>query len=688
MSIDAASLRPALRAARLPRIRFGALGCALGLGFIVRLALVWARATPNYFPDEYLYAALGRSLAALGAPSVRGHSAHFPALLQPLLTAPAWRVGSLEVGYRIVQALGAAAMTLAAVPSYLLARRLGIARGTGVVVGALTLLVPDALYAGLVVAEPFAYPLALGAAATGIAAIARPSARAQVLFLVFAVLAAFARAQFAVLPACFVLAVVVVGLRRRALMIVLRQQRLSLATIGLAAASTGILAAARGLGYYSSAGHLHADPLVAGKAIGVNLAILLFAGGWVLAPGAAIGLALAVTRPRSREELAFGSFTLALGAALLVEAALWGDTAMVQERYLFYVLPLFATGFALFASRGWPHARIHAVLALGLVVLAARMPLSGYARPGADDHSPFLLAVQWLQPLLGGPTGSAVLVASIATVLALAVGAAGFCPRLATPLALSLALAVSAAASAGTFAFDRANSVQVLHRYLPVDPAWVDHAGLGPTTLVTAYGGRPTDAEEQLFWNRSIQRVAILPGASPPDRLAADPLRIGRSGELLANGMVLRGPLLVDGYAGTIILRGARRVGDAPHFRLWRPAGTPRVALYAPGRYFDGYLGGAGAILIWPQGETLAGWLELHVSALPGNQLELKLGARRVAAGRVRVRVCSVGRWSVSFNARTQKILGGRPVSGRASVPRFVPDPRACPTSVVGSSRA
>ena len=103
MSIDAASFRPAFRTGRLARVRVGAVAGTLALAFVVRLALVWGRATPNYFPDEYLYAALGRSLAALGMPSVRGQAAHFPALLQPLLTAPAWRVGSLETGYRIVQ---------------------------------------------------------------------------------------------------------------------------------------------------------------------------------------------------------------------------------------------------------------------------------------------------------------------------------------------------------------------------------------------------------------------------------------------------------------------------------------------------------------------------------------------------------------------------------------------------------
>src|SRR3982750_4632858 len=142
MSSSTASLRPAVTT--VPRLRTAVLLTVLVVAFLLRLVLVWQRATPNYFPDEYLYAALGRSLGALDAPSVRGHAAHFPALLQPLVTAGAWRMGSIETAYRIVQAIGAAAFTLAAVPTFLLARRLGLGRGVAAAVAALALLVPDA----------------------------------------------------------------------------------------------------------------------------------------------------------------------------------------------------------------------------------------------------------------------------------------------------------------------------------------------------------------------------------------------------------------------------------------------------------------------------------------------------------------------------------------------------------------
>src|SRR6187401_1329439 len=98
----------------------------VALSSVVHAALAWRRATPGYFPDEYMYSELGRSLLESGTPLVRGESAHFLPLLYPLLTAPAWLWDDVEVAYRTVQGFNAVAMSLAAVPVFLLARRLRV----------------------------------------------------------------------------------------------------------------------------------------------------------------------------------------------------------------------------------------------------------------------------------------------------------------------------------------------------------------------------------------------------------------------------------------------------------------------------------------------------------------------------------------------------------------------------------
>ena len=199
-------------------VRVGALPLLAGMvaaSFVLRTVLGWLRATPTFFSDEYIYSELGRSIAETGQPLIRGATANFPALLQPVLTAPAWLANDIEVSFRIIQALGSAAMSLAAVPVFLLARRLGLGQGMALALAALALAVPDMLYSSWVVAEPFAYPLLLAAVAAGTAALTAPRKRTQLLFLLLAGLTAFARIQFVVLPLCYAGAVVALGLRER-----------------------------------------------------------------------------------------------------------------------------------------------------------------------------------------------------------------------------------------------------------------------------------------------------------------------------------------------------------------------------------------------------------------------------------------------------------------------------------------
>ena len=641
------------------RIRVAAATGLLAV-FVARVALAWLHVTPNYFPDEYLYAALGRSLGSLDGATVRGGAAHFPSLLQPLLTAPAWRAGGVETGFRLVQAVDAAALTLAAVPAYLIARRLGAARLLAAAVAAGALLVPDTVYAGFVLAEPVAYPLALAAVLVGMDALERPRARTQWLFLGCAGLAAFARLQLAVLPLCFALAALAMGLRERDLRRVLREQRLPLAVGGLAAAALAAAVLARGLGYYSGARNLHLDVV----SIGRNLTVLFYAGGWAVVPGALVGLWACIGSPRSRADAAFGWLTASLGTALVLEAAVWGDTSLVQERYLFYLVPLGLAAFCAQAARGWPLPRVQAALAAGLLLLSVRVPLSGWASPGSDDHSPFLLAVERLQFGLG-TSGAAFLVAAVAAVLSLAAALGPWRPQLAVRVLPALALGASAAMLGCVTLLDHENAVRLSHRYLPAERSWVDAAAVGEATLVEAAGNRPSDGEEQLFWNRSIRRVAVLPGGAPPDRLASASLSIDRRGVLRERGEALRGPLVVDGYASTVQLEGARLVASAPRDRLYMPRGEARLRLYALGRSADGLIvGSRGAIIFWAD---RPGVLVVRAS---GHDVTVDGHA---AAGAVRVPVCRAGKVVVPFTATLDRLVGGRPAGGHMALPRFLP---------------
>ncbi|MGH2921734.1 MAG: hypothetical protein ACRDKU_06690, partial [Gaiellaceae bacterium] len=663
----------------------------VGLNVVVRTAIGWLRQTPIYLGDEYLYAALGRSIAETGRPLVRGAAADFPALFQPIATAPAWLFDDVGTSYHLVQAMGALAMSLAAVPVFWIARRLGLSRAVALAAAVLALALPDLLYAGWVIAEPFAYPLLLGAVAAGVAALAAPTRRSQLLFVALAALAAFARIQFIVLPVCFLAAVVLVGLRERRLRGALREQLLPLAVFAVPIAAALAVGPSRMLAFYGGVVETDLDATALAANSGRNLFVLLFASGFVLAPGAILGLGLALVRPRTRAELAFAALTVVLTGALLGEAGLLGDAGQAQERYLFYVLPLVAVGFGLYASRGWPYRLYHALVAAALVTLVAVVPLSGYAAAEEKMHSPLLYAVFRIEQALGSPGSGSLAIALVVTAASVLVVVCSRTPRLATTATLSLAFVLCVASSAAAVVFDLENTSSARKSFFGSDPSWVDSAELGDVTLLRSMGGQRGAAFQQLFWNRSVDRIALMPGATEIDPFPVSAVRVGLDGSLLANGRALTGPLLVDQHAVTMRLSGARHVASAPGFDLYKPEGTPRLSLLFSGRHHDGWLGGRGAVALWPLPGThgLEGTFIVEVAAPAGSEgsdvrfrtpheQEIDL---RVPPGKrlgLRLPVCSRGPWTAGFDAGITGYVGTRPVSVRARMFRFVPGRGAC----------
>ncbi len=637
------------------------------------------------------YASLGRSLAESGRPLVRGHSADFPALLQPILTAPAWLFGDVGVGYHLAQTIGALVMALGAVPVYWLARRLGLGAKLALGLAALAVTVPDLLYGSWIVAEPVAYPLVLAATAAAVAALAAPSRRTQLLFVALAGLAAFARIQFVLLPACFLGALFLVGLRERRLRAALREQLLPLVLMAIPVAIAIVLGPSRVLAFYGGVvDDVHLDPALFVRS-GRNLVVLLYASGFVLVPGALLGLGLALVRPRTRAELAFGALTLVLTLVLLVEAGLFGAFDLPQERYVFYVLPLAAICFGLYASRGWPYRLQHTLLAAGVVTVAAIVPLSGYAAADEKMHSPLLYAAFRVEQWLGTPGDGSLAIALTATLATAAVVACSVRPRIATTVGIALAVALSVGYSTAATVFDLESTSSARHAFFGRDQSWVDHARLGDVTLLRNVGGQRGASFQQLFWNRSLTDVALMPGATEIDPFPVKTVSVAPDGTLLSGSRPLTGPLLVDENAVTMRIRGARKVGSAPGFWLYRPEGRPRVSLLFVGRYHDGWLSDQGIVRIWPRPgrDRLEGTLVLELEG-PAQAADATVHFKVPGRGdvvvavphegaTVRFHVSARGPWTLAFQAPITGYVGLRPVSVKASVPRLVPGPCRCP---------
>jgi hypothetical protein len=685
-----------LRALALSRVRsVSLLAGIVALSFALRAVLAWLHAAPAYFQDEYVYAELARSIAEGSGPAIRGEPAEFPALLHALLTAPAWLVSDIGTAYRIVQTMGALAMSLAAVPAFLLVRSLGLGRGFALAGAVFAVAVPDLVYAGWVVAEPFAYPLVLGAVAAAVSALARPNRHMQLTFVALAGLAAFTRIQLVVLPLCYAAALVVVGLRERRLRAVVREQALPLALFALPVVAALAVGLERVLGIYRGLLDYGLEPMGLARSFGTGAMVLVYASGWILVPGALLGLFLVLRRPRNTSELAFGAFAAFLVPGLLFQAAVVAshEGKGIQERYLFYVLPLVVPLFALYARRGWPWRVPHSLLAAALLTVSARLPISGYTAATQRGDSAFLIAVGQLEETIGSYAGGSVVVAAAAGLLSVAAVAASLRPRRGTPIAVGLALVACTAATVGVTAFDQRNANGVASAFLPDDRSWVDHAEVGDVTLVKSYGGRRSDALEQAFWNRSVNRIVLLPWATPADTFATSDVRVSEAdGSLSVDGRPLKGNLLVDTYASTVQVRGAEHVATGKNYVLMRSTGATSLALYAPGRFNDGWLSRVGAFNLWPaEGQRLAGTLTFTVTA-PREALPLTLTFRgdgptqevSVAPGstrRVSLPVCSSDHWGMEYLANAAAQVGTRLVSARTSAPVYRADAGACPAT-------
>lgn len=662
--------------AALPRAFFGARSLARGLtarvgvtlivagSFAVRVVASAAHPVPRYFPDEYIYTAIARSLGEHGRPLVRGSSAHFPALLEPLLAAPFQALFSPQVAYRLTQGENSLLMSLAAVPVYLLARRLSLSATYGLACAAFAVLIPDLVYTSYTLADPVGYPFALAALTVGVIAVDNPTRRSQLGFLALAVLATLARVQYVVLPVMFLVAAIVVDRRR-----VLRTQRLPLMLCALPLLAALALGPGRVLGYYSNVAHLHVSGALLHWAI-VDVLLLAMITGVVLVPGAIVALA----RPHGRAETAFAACVAVFAAGLLTEAALYASNGSdrFQERYLFALLPLVPVAFGLYLKHGRP-GRIPVVLiAVGLFLISVRVPVSGYAAALGKTDSPFLFAVTRLQGLVG--TANASLVVALLAALG-AAGAVAVSRRGGAGVAVGAALLFAALTSAGAMSHDSATAREVRNDYLRSDVSWVDATGLQDVTLVQTVGAPQGRAIEQLYWNRNVTGEALLGGAEATDVYAAPRIRVARDGTLTGVG----GNVLFEDFGATARFANATLVARAGSFSLWSAEGAPRLELLEEGRYSDGWLGRSGSLTVWPDasGHT-GGTLRFELSLPPGAEaVDIRFGKARyrVEPGHstdVTTTVDSNGPLTLPFTAaRTRWLSDLRVVSVFSSEPTF-----------------
>ena len=532
--------------------------------------------TPAVFTDELLFSELARSFASGDGFLVRGEHLFFPAFVPALLQAPAWLAGSTPQAYAIAKTLHTLLMCSAALPAYWLARRF-VQPLYALVVATATVAGGAMLYHGYLTSEAAAYPVFLLAVAVCVRTIATPSPRWDLSALVVLAIAVATRAQFVVLPLAFGLTLLLAArpLRRHAT-----------AFVGLAvAAAVGGVAGVSSLGFYEGATTLDYPLVETARWMGWTAALLPFAAGILVVPGAVVGLVLAGLRPRCAEERAFAVLAGLLIVLMPLQAGLIasGEAHKPFERYVFYLLPLLFVAFCAFSGRG--SRTLHTAAALPLAGLALIFPFGSLALSPFSYDSPTLSAVETIGRWTSQGDAAA-LVAAAGLAAALAAAALHRRTLVLGGASIVLAFFLGVAAYSG----DRRMTGRTLGSLAPAQADWLERSGVPQADVLVLPGGSLHAGWVLESWNRNVGRTYHL-GHLPVDPLPYREVRLDK-GSLVSDvdrRRIDAGYVVVNDYGSQAELV-AKKLRTLPHgLTLYRVDGPVRLRWLAEGVYRDGW---------------------------------------------------------------------------------------------------
>jgi hypothetical protein len=561
------------------------LGAAGIAGYYALRATSWAVMT-----DELQVVRLAESIAAHRSPVPQIHGTYYGALAQlyPLLLAPAFGLLSAPTAEPAAHALNALLLPSAAWPAYLLARAVTRSRGAGLAAAALTVFTPWLVLTSALLTENAAYPAFVWAMYLAHRALSTPSRSNDALALAGLALAFFARTQLLVLAVALPPAVLLHAGPRHAA----KRHPLLAGAYAAALAGAGVLLWRGSLGAVVGnyavpfSGDLVPRGLAAATAehlmhvvVGACVVPFVLATAWVL---------LVLVR-RSRDAAhAFAALYVVCVPLLSVEVASFDlrftPHGFDQDRYLFYLVPLFAVGAAAALAARDAYRRM-AALALPLAAAVAWLvwqfgnyrdaAVIFWAAPGAAVHTVF-------------PDVAALVAAAVGLVLA--------------TLVLMWRAPRAALVSVGVLAstLGAAQAVYVFERYedpamtrppaLPTARDWIDRRVPASASVALVPSPRDTPAYwwEAELWNKSVDRVLRVNGGPTFTPFPADDVRVD-----FARG-VLAGPqpsnyLVLSGSEKRFHLAEARRLAGTRVLRLVRVARPYRLDWAAHGFTPDGW---------------------------------------------------------------------------------------------------
>ena len=522
-------------------------------------------------------------------------------ILYPALIAPAyWLFDGLEDAYAAAKATNAIVMSLAAIPAWLLARRV-VGRWLALLAAALAVALPSMAYSATLVTETLFYPLALLFAWALVRVLERPTwGRIAVLGVTLG--AAFAtRSQALGFVGAIVLAPLVLALLRRDARAIRPFLPLFGGTVGLGLLVIGVQVA-RGraisdlLGAYSIVGEGGYDIDQALRFWLWHVEELALYVGIVPVVALVVLLARAGKLPARLDEHLAATIALVVTSTLVVATfASRFAPDRIQDRYLFFLTPLLVVALLAWVELGAPRSRlalgVGALVAIGLVVAFPYVRFIG--EPAKSDTLGLLPLWSVNEHLLGDSYRLTVLVAA-----ALLVGLMVLVPaRLAVAvpvLLLVLFVALSRPVWSGPQGVLRSGEGALFQGIRGADRGWIDSAVPAGEEAVVLWTGRADrfTVNQNEFFNRRVGDVyytsAPTPGGLGETAVKIDP----RDGTVTtADGSTIDAPYaMLDGSVipdGVVVARD-----DLLGTTLWRLTGplasTTRVSGLYPNDTWSG----------------------------------------------------------------------------------------------------
>jgi hypothetical protein len=605
------SLAP--RAARRPGPKLVLTGI-YALAFAYHWLQSRAHVSPAVFPDELLYSKLAQSIVSGHGFTIRGEAVSFPAPLAAFAQAPAWLIHSMPNAYAVAKALNVALMTAAVFPAYAVARRL-VRPSYALLAAALTVAGPPMLYGAYLMSEALAYPVFLLALATMLKAIERPSRGMEAAVAAVSVAAVLTRLQFVVVPIAYLVAAPLAGkLTGERLRVAVRRHGWSLGAL-IALGALPLLTRGAVLGTYRGATFLHYDLSAVLSWAGFTAALLPFAAGLLVVPGALLGLLVLAQRPRSRADAGFAALAVALITLVLLEVGLVGagEAGRALERYAIYLVPLIAIAFFAYAERGAPRRRAYIALALAGAATAWLMPFPARAGAGFTFDTPTFSVygelVHWF-----GNANAATVFAGVPMLGGIVLAVLPLARRV-VPAAVGLAaIGLLVLSGIPAYAGDHAMTRGALHMRAGDPPDWLDRSGLGHADLLQLPDGSAHYAWLLETWNRDLRHVIRL-GAPSYDGFASQAARIDRDGRLLVDGREPGpGVLVVNDFGTSIDIEGSVVARPLDGLTAYRVPAAPHVRSLANGLYFDRWAASLVRYRAWPRHASTRGFYRVVLS--------------------------------------------------------------------------